>query len=25
LVSVSDDKLDNAEIKRLICRWLNLE
>ncbi len=25
LVSVSDEKLDNAEIKRLICRWLNLE
>ena len=25
LVSVSDEKLDNAEIKRLICRWLNLD
>ena len=25
LVSVSDNKLDNADIKRLICGWLKLE
>ena len=25
LVSISDKKLENADIKSLICRWLNLE
>jgi hypothetical protein len=25
LVSVSDEKLNNADVKALICRWLNLD
>lgn len=25
LLSLTDEKLENAEVKRLICRWLNLK